>query len=99
MCFLCVLLFTKTGNSALSMLTYASMSAADGWLKSLLRAVTCPLFILNGMHAVIIIGITIVCLLLLSTLSRLLLCTLCCQEKIYDVNTQAKIIFEESINY
>ena len=45
----------------------------------LLRAVTCPLFSSNGMHAGIIIFITIdltVCFLLLLTLSRALFCNL-----------------------
>ena len=83
------------------------MSIIDGWLKStcgiLLRAVTCPLFSPNSMHAAINVFITIVLtvsfllLLLLLTLSRSLFCTLQCQKKMHDINTQAEII-SESIN-
>ena len=63
------------------------MSIADGWINQhvhTLRAVTCPLFSSNSMHAAIIIFITIVltaCLLLLLTLSSLLFYSLRCQKK------------------
>ena len=55
-----------------------------------LRAVTCPLFSSNSMHAAIIIFITIVltaCLLLLLTLSSLLFYTLRCQKKKFTISS------------
>ena len=55
----------------------------------LLRVVTCPLFSSNGMHAVIIIFISIVLTLLLFTLSRSLFCSLVSEKKVHDINTQA----------
>ena len=66
------------------------------WLNMcvLLRAVTCPVFSSNGMHAVIIIFISIVLTLLLFTLSRSLFCSLLSEKKIHDINTQANFLLK-----
>ena len=57
------------------------MSIADGWMANILRAVTCPLFSSNGMHAVIIFFSLNRMFLLLLKLSRYF-------------NTLAKIAFD-----